>query len=247
MAHKDATISEREAIYGDALAYLHEHYASACSVDDVAAAVPTSRRQLQRVMETVGGASFRKTLASIRMEKAAELLASDPDATVQEVARAVGYAQPAQFATSFTRVYGISPSQYRSLPPDERPAGQPVAGREPVASNGPAVGDWFATPFAIAIEQGAGEAVVKLAGELDIATVGSVRQALEALRDRDVRLLTIDLSQLEFIDSTGLQVLLELDAEQRADGFQMRIRRGTRAVQHIFAIAGVADSLPFVD
>jgi AraC family transcriptional regulator, regulatory protein of adaptative response / methylphosphotriester-DNA alkyltransferase methyltransferase len=46
------------------------------------------------------------------MRKARELLA-DGSIPVREVARRVGYRQPAQFAKAFRRHYGAPPSRFR--------------------------------------------------------------------------------------------------------------------------------------
>ena len=47
------------------------------------------------------------------MQRAAELLARR-GLTVREVARRVGYRQPAQFAKAFRRYQGLAPSAFRS-------------------------------------------------------------------------------------------------------------------------------------
>jgi AraC-like DNA-binding protein len=47
------------------------------------------------------------------MQRAAELLARR-NMTVREVARRVGYRQPAQFAKAFRRYQGQAPSAFRS-------------------------------------------------------------------------------------------------------------------------------------
>ena len=47
------------------------------------------------------------------MDRAAEMLASG-SLTVREVARRVGYRQPAQFAKAFRRHHGRSPSDHRA-------------------------------------------------------------------------------------------------------------------------------------
>ena len=60
--------------------------------------------------------------SAVRMERAAEMLATGP-MTVREVAHRVGYRQPAQFAKAFRRHHGVSPSAFRG----ERRAG-PVGG-----------------------------------------------------------------------------------------------------------------------
>ena len=70
--------------------------------------VATSRRQLQRAFAEAGETSFRTYLQRVRMDRAAELLRGS-DAPVNEVASAVGYRQPAQFAKAFRRHHGGPP------------------------------------------------------------------------------------------------------------------------------------------
>jgi AraC-like DNA-binding protein len=53
------------------------------------------------------------------MEAAAGLL-EDRGLTVREVARRVGYRQPAQFAKAFRRHIGVAPSDYRAGSTDGR-------------------------------------------------------------------------------------------------------------------------------
>ncbi len=47
------------------------------------------------------------------MTLAADLLVEQASATVTEVARAVGYADPFGFSAAFKRVRGVSPSEFR--------------------------------------------------------------------------------------------------------------------------------------
>lgn len=47
------------------------------------------------------------------MERAAQMLEREP-LTVREVAKRVGYRQPAQFAKAFRRQIGYAPSEYRA-------------------------------------------------------------------------------------------------------------------------------------
>lgn len=80
-------------------------------IHDIAADTFASRRQIQRVMEE-HRTTFRAELARIRMDRAAELLATTT-LPVREVALRVGYRQPAQFAKAFRLRHGAAPSTYR--------------------------------------------------------------------------------------------------------------------------------------
>jgi AraC family transcriptional regulator of adaptative response / methylphosphotriester-DNA alkyltransferase methyltransferase len=110
---RDSTVHRRSELYFDALRVLARDYANEeLSLTRVARQIATSRRQLQRSFAEVGGTSFRRELQRIRMSRAAELL-HDGRLSVQEVAAAVGYRQPAQFAKAFRRSHGAPPSSFR--------------------------------------------------------------------------------------------------------------------------------------
>jgi AraC-like DNA-binding protein len=50
-----------------------------------------------------------------RMTLAADLLRDQPDATIAEIARAVGYSDPFGFSAAFKRVRGVNPSEFRRV------------------------------------------------------------------------------------------------------------------------------------
>ena len=126
MGMRTDTLSRRQDIYRDAVAVIRQDYAADLTVETVARAVATSRRQLQRVFDEVGGVSFRLVLTRVRMHKASVLL-RETDTPVAAVARQVGYSQPAQFAKTFRRLYGAAPSVYRTIPRPEAAALSPRA------------------------------------------------------------------------------------------------------------------------
>jgi anti-anti-sigma factor len=53
-----------------------------------------------------------------------------------------------------------------------------------------------------------GARVLKLSGELDLSNVGSIRAAIEITYGGPVERLVFDLSDLEFMDSSGLAMFL---------------------------------------
>ena len=78
----------------------------------VARTLGTSTRTLQRRL-TEGGTSFAALLDEARHERALVLLA-DPNKTASEVARAVGFQEPATFFRAFRRWTGLTPSEHRA-------------------------------------------------------------------------------------------------------------------------------------
>jgi anti-anti-sigma factor len=60
------------------------------------------------------------------------------------------------------------------------------------------------------------EAGLKLAGELDLATVPQLKEALRDFAPTDP--VRLDLGELTFLDSTGLHAILALARSRRGDG-----------------------------
>ena len=110
---RPSTIRLRSSLLEEANAIVERDYASDLSLDDIARRVASSRRQLQRAYAEIGRTTFRDHLTRVRMERAADLLATRMF-TVREVANRVGYRQPAQFAKAFRRHHGVAPSDFRA-------------------------------------------------------------------------------------------------------------------------------------
>jgi anti-sigma B factor antagonist len=89
--------------------------------------------------------------------------------------------------------------------------------------------------------------VIALRGELDLATVTDVDAELRRVEASDATTIVLDLSGLTFTDSNGTRLVLQADVRSRANGGRLRLRRGSRAVQRVFEISGIAERLPFVD
>jgi transcriptional regulator GlxA family with amidase domain len=106
------TVQRRNDLFIEAAAIIEAEYEAKLALDDVARRVATSRRQLQRAFAEAGETSFRTYLQRIRMERAADLLRGTRS-PVNQVAGAVGYRQPAQFAKAFRRHHGTPPSSFR--------------------------------------------------------------------------------------------------------------------------------------
>jgi anti-sigma B factor antagonist len=64
-------------------------------------------------------------------------------------------------------------------------------------------------PPVSSVDERNGAVVVKLAGELDLYNAHAVRDELLAVAGRSPDRLVVDLSDVTFIDSTGLGVLIE--------------------------------------
>ena len=112
MAMREGTADRRAELYREAMGIIEREYAANLHLEGVAHTLAASRRQLQRAFAEAGETSFRDELARVRMRHARKLLAAG-ELSIREIAVAVGYPQPAQFAKSFRRHHGFPPSEYR--------------------------------------------------------------------------------------------------------------------------------------
>jgi anti-sigma B factor antagonist len=81
------------------------------------------------------------------------------------------------------------------------------------------------------------ELTVRLRGELDVATVPSVSEAIESFRADGPSRLVIDLKELSFMDSSGIALLVQL--ANRAESIQ--VRNPSAKVRRVFELTGLAE------
>jgi anti-sigma B factor antagonist len=102
-------------------------------------------------------------------------------------------------------------------------------------------------PFRVDVEPARESVRVSPVGELDIATVEKLSAEVVRLRESGFSRIVLDLRQVRFIDSTGLRLVLELDAAARADSHDLEVIRGSDVVHRIFEVTQVAERLNFVE
>jgi anti-sigma B factor antagonist len=100
------------------------------------------------------------------------------------------------------------------------------------------------TPFGIAEEEGGeGQRIVRLRGELDVATAPSFERVLLSLRPPRQRVV-LDLAELRFMDSTGLRILLKAKRAAAEGGWLLVLRSVPPNIRRLLELAGVADAIP---
>ena len=88
--------------------------------------------------------------------------------------------------------------------------------------------------------------VLILAGELDMASAERLQQAIEEEAVRTETSVVLNLEGLQFIDSTGLRVILRALERCQARGQDFAVTRGSPQVQRLLSITGVATHLPTI-
>ncbi|HEV7163504.1 MAG TPA: STAS domain-containing protein [Solirubrobacteraceae bacterium] len=92
-----------------------------------------------------------------------------------------------------------------------------------------------------------GHVTLHLRGELDIASVPSLEAAVARVPAESTSALTLDLSGLLFIDSTGLAAIVLAGKLCERSGYEFVLVPGPSAVQRLFELTGLIDVLPFLE
>jgi anti-sigma B factor antagonist len=100
-----------------------------------------------------------------------------------------------------------------------------------------------ATELSINRRDEAGGVLLALSGELDVVSAPVLEQRLrEALAEPGAH-VTLDLSDLEFVDSAGVSVLIKAKQDAESRGRTLVLARATEQVHRVFALVGLADWL----
>jgi anti-sigma B factor antagonist len=129
---------------------------------------------------------------------------------------------------------GMSPAWYRE---DNEPSG--VRGERRVGGSA-----HLGTPSDMASLdygwEGPEVLVLTIRGEVDMSNVEILREGLEKILQPQTRSVVFDLSALEFIDSSGLAVLIDV-AQNVGDA---HVRDPSRLVRRVIEVTGLAELLP---
>jgi len=83
-------------------------------------------------------------------------------------------------------------------------------------------------------------------GELDLATAPLLESTFDAVfGDDDAEMIVLDLTELSFMDSTGIHLLIRMHAVCE-DADRLRVINGSRAVERMLDLAGVRAHLPII-
>jgi len=89
--------------------------------------------------------------------------------------------------------------------------------------------------------------VIELYGELDLASAPDVERAIARAEETSAVTILVDLSGLEFIDSSGLRALLTESRRSSTGTDRLRFLRGVGQVERTIALCGLNTRLPFLD
>ncbi len=100
--------------------------------------------------------------------------------------------------------------------------------------------------FNIDTDERYGELWLLVEGELDLATAPLLSKQIIDAECTDGLAIVLDLSQVSFMDSTGVLALLEADARSRQDGNRLRLCPVAAPVERVLKLSGDYKRLAFI-
>ena len=104
-----------------------------------------------------------------------------------------------------------------------------------------------AVEFRVEVKRDGGSVRISPVGEVDLSTIGRLRESFDEARATGASRLVLDLRETTFLDSTGLHFAVDIDGWATNNGTEFAIVAGPPAVQRTFDVAGFSDRLPFVE
>jgi len=126
----------------------------------------------------------------------------------------------------------------------------------PATSEQVALREWILDEFINQIERGqsptswdqflhrarSGTERIVFEGALDLATAGTLREAIQERRSRGIRQLVVDLSRVGFVDSIGIGLLVTTHNRLDEDGVTMRLI-APHQLQELLRLSGLTEVL----
>jgi anti-sigma B factor antagonist len=101
--------------------------------------------------------------------------------------------------------------------------------------------------FRVEVARKGETSVISVSGELDLASSPALEQELERVAASEASMVIVDLSELEFMDSTGLSVLVRAHQRSEEKGQRFGLINSSQQVQRLLSLTGVADRLTLAE
>jgi anti-sigma B factor antagonist len=81
--------------------------------------------------------------------------------------------------------------------------------------------------------------VLRVRGEIDVASAPEFHASLSDLVGQGSEIVLVDMSEVSFIDSTGLGVLVGTEKEMRQDGRQLQLKVNQPQILRLLELTGL--------
>ena len=98
----------------DIINYMKENYVNDIKLSTVAKLKSVSPEHLSRTFKKCTGLGFNEYITLLRLRRAEEMIKTEPDMTISEIAYECGFNDGNYFSYKFKKMYGVSPIKLRS-------------------------------------------------------------------------------------------------------------------------------------
>ncbi len=91
----------------------------------------------------------------------------------------------------------------------------------------------------LAVDRGTESATLRVSGEIDLTSAPKLDDEIQSLIEQSVRTLTLDLSSVAFMDSTGLRVLLKASKLLESSGGKVVLLKPSEPVRRLLEVSGL--------
>jgi len=110
---KKETLQKHKKIANDIMYYIYRHIDTDINIDELSVDLSTSRFHMQRLFKEEFGQNIYETIKSIRLQKASNLLLTNKNSTITDIAKMCGYSSQGAFIRVFKQKFNITPKQWR--------------------------------------------------------------------------------------------------------------------------------------
>ena len=110
---KPTTQAHHAKLANDALYYIYRYIDTDLNIDELCKHLGVSRFHLQRLFKAQMGMNLYEMIQSIRLQKAASLLITNPGSTITDIARMCGYSSQTSFIRVFKGRFNMTPTAWR--------------------------------------------------------------------------------------------------------------------------------------
>lgn len=106
------TLLAKDKLLPTVIEYVNDNFCEKISMSDVGRRYSYNPSYFSRIFKSTYGVNFSTYIQKKRIEKAVELL-KDTNLNVDQICKKIGYDNPKSFYTTFKRIMGITPYEYR--------------------------------------------------------------------------------------------------------------------------------------
>jgi len=91
----------------------------------------------------------------------------------------------------------------------------------------------------LAVDRSTDGTTLRVGGEIDLTSAPKLDEEIQSLIEQSVTKLTLDLSSVAFMDSTGLRVLLKASKLLEGHGGKVVLRKPSEPVRRLLEVSGL--------